>query len=111
MSGSLENDAILGGSGDDILMGRDGDDTLSGGEGYDALIGGSGADLFKISAGLGVDRIYDFNAEEGDRLSVEGQTYNIGQVGADVVLTFDTGSRLIVMGAHLNELPSGWITG
>lgn len=72
------NDSLNGGSGNDYLSGGSGRDTLIGGSGSDTLVGGSDGDLFQLSLNdLFVDRIVDFNFQEGDRigLSFSGSGY------------------------------------
>ncbi|WP_160142020.1 type I secretion C-terminal target domain-containing protein, partial [Nitrincola tapanii] len=51
VEGSLNNDAIGGGSGDNTLMGGEGDDILVGGAGNDTLWGGEGDDVFVWNLG------------------------------------------------------------
>ncbi len=72
-------DLVYGRDGDDALAGGAGDDTLLGGLGADTLSGGAGADLFIIdlstagqaeATGAAPDWITDFNAAEGDVLSL-----------------------------------------
>lgn len=58
------NDDLFGGFDDDLLVGGDGDDHLFGEFGNDILWGGKGADFF--NCGEGIDKIMDFNLEEGD---------------------------------------------
>lgn len=80
LSGNGGDDALSGGGGADSLAGGAGADTLLGGLGADTLAGGAGADLFLLQGTGAVestlsapDRITDFNAAEGDRLSLRGQ--------------------------------------
>lgn len=56
---------LYGLGGDDALIGSRHADTLIGGPGRDTLTGGAGADLFVLE---GVDRITDFEPDEGDLL-------------------------------------------
>jgi Ca2+-binding RTX toxin-like protein len=72
-------DLVYGREGDDVLDGGAGDDTLLGGTGGDTFTGGDGADLFFIdlstdgqaeATGAAPDWITDFNAAEGDVLSL-----------------------------------------
>lgn len=69
------NDNVAGDNGDDQVFGEQGNDNIGGGDGNDMLYGGHGDDLFGFVAGSGSDRIVGFNAAEGDRLDLEGQTY------------------------------------
>lgn len=57
--------ALYGLGGDDVLIGSRHSDTLIGGPGRDTMTGGAGADLFVLE---GVDRITDFEPDEGDLL-------------------------------------------
>jgi Ca2+-binding RTX toxin-like protein len=62
-----------GNRGDDLLVGGAYDDVLVGNFGDDVLVGGAGADQFRffgneIDGALDVDRIFDLNFAEGDRL-------------------------------------------
>jgi len=70
-------DLLIGGGGDDIIYGQEGNDTIHGGEGDDILSGGSGADTFVWEQGdagtetsPAVDKVIDFNVEEGDVLNL-----------------------------------------
>ncbi|MBC8093041.1 MAG: hypothetical protein H7Y15_14090 [Pseudonocardia sp.] len=67
---------LLGGGGDDSLFagneadrlrGGGGDDVLQSGNGNDTLSGGGGADLFDFG-NVGLDRVLDFSAAQGDRV-------------------------------------------
>lgn len=80
VAGRDGNDILLGFSGDDVLDGGLGNDELHGGSGDDLLIGGPGADrlfgeadadrhLFPSLEDRG-DRIFGFNAAEGDSLDL-----------------------------------------
>lgn len=65
------NDTLIGGAGNDILYGEAGDDILIIGNGFDQVYGGSGADQFVYDIGDGLaDKIFDFNAGEGDVLNI-----------------------------------------
>lgn len=86
--GSDGHDIIYAGAGDDVLYGNGGDDTLDGDEGSDLLIGGagldtlsggSGADIFRFleftdirdpANGQARERIWDFDASQGDRIDL-----------------------------------------
>ncbi|WP_454761489.1 hypothetical protein [Caulobacter segnis] len=95
--------------GDDILIGTASADTLRGGKGFDALLGGAGADTFVLEMGGDVDRVYDFSAEDGDRVHVYSDSYSVDQVGADTVVKLSDGSKMILMGVNLGGLADGWI--
>ena len=72
--GSVGDDSLYGGEGNDVLRGDDGNDLLVGGAGRDVMLGGDGADtfVFDLADNASMDVIRDFNAEEGDRIVVEG---------------------------------------
>ncbi|RYF89386.1 MAG: protease, partial [Caulobacteraceae bacterium] len=84
--GGDDIDQILGGNGADALFGDAGDDILIGGLGKDTLSGGTGKDSFTYSlvaesAAGQADRIVDFNAAQGDKVSVKGVDANTGVTG------------------------------
>lgn len=72
--GRRGNDVLIGRGNQELLDGGRGDDFLEGGGGNERLRGGTGADFFSFSRAdteLGeIDRILDFNAQEGDRLGI-----------------------------------------
>ena len=63
ITGSMQSDVLLSGSGKNTLLGRGGDDTLIAG-GYDTLTGGRGADIFVFMGSTKVV-IADFDAVGG----------------------------------------------
>ena len=102
--GGQDDDWLYGNQGSDILHGNRGndsiwagqdDDWIDGGEGGDWLWGNKGADVFHLSAGD--DVIYDFSADEGDRLEVIGfQALGYLQLGDDLLVTHEQGSVLLL---------------
>jgi serralysin len=109
--GGADNDRLHGQDGDDLMGGQDGDDYLEGGAGRDTLygdagndviVGGAGADnLFgqagadrfvflalSDSFGPARDRIFDFNAAEGDLI-------DISAIDADANLAGDQAFTLV----------------
>lgn len=75
LRGFAGDDRLVGGDGDDVLEGGLGDDILIGGPGRDTLLGGPGADRFVFtpeSRGEDVDRILDFQLDEGDQIALAG---------------------------------------
>ena len=63
-------------------------------------------------AGVGVDRVLDFHAGEGDRVYIHpGASYRLVQDGADGVIDMGGGNRLILANVQLSGLPDGWIIG
>ena len=110
--GGLGADVVHGGQGADRLEGGDGADTLSGDQGDDVLIGGAGADRFLVFAGGGVDRILDFDVQEGDRLHLDaGLSYRLRQDGADTIVDLGGGQRVVLADVRLETLGDGWIVG
>lgn len=84
--GGDDIDQLLGGNGNDALYGEAGDDIMIGSLGRDTLTGGAGKDTFSYSltseSGVGAaDRILDFNASQGDKLSVTAIDANTGLAG------------------------------
>jgi trimeric autotransporter adhesin len=87
-TGNSLNNFIVGNSGDnslfglegrDYLYGQEGFDILNGGEGRDHLSGGSGSDRFVFDgdfANMGIDRIADFSAAEGDKIRLSLSTFS-----------------------------------
>ncbi|MQY44162.1 matrixin family metalloprotease [Epibacterium sp. SM1969] len=61
-------DRLFGGERHDRLFGGRGNDKLAGGGGNDQLTGGQDADVFLFSRGA--DRVLDFDASEGDQISL-----------------------------------------
>ena len=112
LQGGIGNDLLHGGQNNDVLIGGEGDDSLSGDLGDDVLTGGLGADVFMAFAGVGVDRVLDFHAGEGDRVYIHpGASYRLVQDGADGVIDMGGGNRLILANVQLSGLPDGWIIG
>ncbi|WP_229424512.1 calcium-binding protein [Moorena producens] len=88
------NSTVRGTQGNDELTGGDGDDVLIGGFGTDTVTGGNGSDTFVLGLETTspitdpslADVITDFNAAEGDKISVTG-----GLSGEDILLeVFDS---------------------
>lgn len=96
--GGQGNDLVYGGRGDDFVSGDRGNDTLHGGFGNDTLAGGESADVFLFDAGQGNDIILDFNAGEGDRLNLGGQTYGVSEVGGSAVISLSGGGVITLLG-------------
>lgn len=100
---------LAGNGGDDILRGGHYNDILVGGEGDDLMFGGRGADTFRFfgengtlsyqkPAGNDVDRIFDLNFADGDRLDFQ----EFAKEGANAMIrSFDDLVALVNNG-------SGW---
>jgi Ca2+-binding RTX toxin-like protein len=95
-TGNGQSNLIFGGSGNDTLSGLAGSDTLTGGAGDDIFV-------FSDTDGIATDTIADFDASGNDviRLTMAGiLTFadiqaRMTQVGADVLLNFDTTDILL----------------
>ncbi len=110
--GGSGHDQIRGGQGDDSLSGGSGDDFISGDRGNDTERGGSGADIFHTFSGAGIDRVLDFNQDQGDRVMLDpGTTFTLKQVGADTVVDMGNGDQMVLVGVQLSTLRDGWIFG
>ncbi|MDR2925971.1 MAG: hypothetical protein LBU76_08530, partial [Azoarcus sp.] len=66
LSGTSENDGLVGGAGNDTLYGNGGNDILAGGTGNDTLYGGAGDDVYRFGRGDGRDMIYEGDATAGN---------------------------------------------
>ena len=85
ITGTVNADNLLAGSGVDIINGLAGNDTINGGLGNDTLTGGSGVDMFvfntNIYAAPNIDMITDFvHGVDKIQLSKSGMS-NLGAVG------------------------------
>ncbi|MBL8701647.1 MAG: calcium-binding protein [Alphaproteobacteria bacterium] len=97
--GGLGRDTISGGDGNDILIGAVGNDTLIGGAGDDNLVGGSGIDMASYrtsTAGVTVDLSVSGPQDTGgagvdNLVSIENVTGGTG----DDVLTGDAGANVL----------------
>ncbi|WP_236073621.1 calcium-binding protein [Prochlorococcus marinus] len=104
MYGGKDNDWMHGGQGDDELYGNKGVDDIYGGKGNDWFHGGQGDDVLYGNAGRdcfclseGTDKVMDFNASDGDWISMAaGTSYNLSQQGADLLVKADLGSLLLM---------------
>jgi Ca2+-binding RTX toxin-like protein len=104
LTGNLGDDGLMGDAGNDNLSGGSGSDTLAGGDGHDTLIGGMGQDFLTGGAGrdrfhlgqwqAGDDTITDFNASEGDWISLLGSQFPGLNLGALLTSQFGTGTTL-----------------
>jgi Ca2+-binding RTX toxin-like protein len=103
LSGSNENDFLVGEEMADYLSGNDGNDSLVGGDGDDTLYGGYGND--SLVGGDGDDYLYgddgnDFlvGGEGSDRFhAVYERIFNSEYFGVDVISDFETGSDKIAL--------------
>ena len=108
--GGRGDDRLLGGQDNDLLHGEDGNDFLSGDLGDDTLIGGAGSDTFYFVGTTGHDRISDFTAAEGDRISLApAVTYTLSPAGPDTLITFASGAQITLIATSSSDLAAGWI--
>ena len=100
LNGAEAADVLDGGAGADKLNGNGGNDVLTGGLGNDVLNGGSGNDTFVFGQGFGLDTIVqnDGTAVRNDLVKFttlsSTDLLSAGRVGADVVLSFNSGDKL-----------------
>ncbi len=123
LRGNQFNDTITGTSGADKIDGDGGNDTLSGGDGNDylwgntgndTLTGGNGSDTFGFGTGFGKDTITDFSHSQSDVIEFSTALFAdftavqaaSTQVGANVVITFDTNDTVTLNGITLAALQS-----
>lgn len=130
LTGLAGDDTLSGGNGVDLLFGGDGSDTLVGGFGRDTLVGGAGDDMLFggdrediHTGGSGSDQfIFNFVLDEGgdtitdfeDGLDTivllnsgfsDVSEFNLTQVGADTVISFDNGNLgLVLQGVDIATL-------
>jgi Ca2+-binding RTX toxin-like protein len=107
--GGEGNDLLLGDGGDDALYGGNGHDRLNGGVGNDLLSGGAGADTFIFKNNEGDDVIRDFNAAQGDRIDLGGQTYTAFENDEGLaVLELSGGGSVTLNGIAVGDIAADW---
>ncbi|EDX71409.1 type I secretion target GGXGXDXXX repeat protein domain protein [Coleofasciculus chthonoplastes PCC 7420] len=84
--GGSGNDTLIGGSGNDRLVGGDGNDVLTGGSGNDRLVGGDGNDV--LTGGSGNDKLTGGSGNDWF-------TFNSKNEGIDTISDFDVHRDLI----------------
>ncbi len=84
---------------------------MSGDRGNDTIWGGAGADQFNLISGAGVDRVMDFNAAEGDFVTIEGGlSYSLTFIGGDAVIDIGNGDRMTLVGiSNAGQLGANWL--
>lgn len=102
--GGPGDDYLYGGPGKDHLEGGGGKDTLRGEEGVDLLVGGPEADIFEFwldssltddaGSGQAVDKVKDFNPDEGDVLDLTKLLYEGSYAGDGSAESFENYLRL-----------------
>jgi serralysin len=122
LKGDLGDDKLSGGFGNDTLNGNEGNDILVGGSGDDVMNGGQGRDTFLFRKGDSLlagerDVINNFNPNQ-DQIKLAGwgnidaKTWLSGMVSqgqivqseANVLLSFDTGGKLLLTDVYLQNL-------
>lgn len=117
LSSSFGDDTLEGLSGNDILYGEEGNDALRGGadsdnliagDGNDTVSGGTGSDLFVFEFfGDAQENTVDFNAEEYDRIYIQGQgfvdTEDLGIGDGEVTVSFDAEGNVSINGEELTD--------
>ncbi|MGV3551085.1 hypothetical protein [Rhizobium sp.] len=110
MIGSKKGDLLQGEDGKDRIIGGKGADWIYGNGGNDRLTGGKGSDHFLFYPGDGKDVITDFDAVGGgkkqDYLGIEpSHTFEQRDTKAGLLLEFDDGGSLLLLGVHkLNKM-------
>jgi uncharacterized repeat protein (TIGR01451 family) len=108
--GNFGDDQLFGNLGDDQLYGGQGNDVLTGGAGNDLLQGGLGADTYVFDVNSGADQINGFDQASGDRLSLSGQTYTLGNSSdGDVLLLLSGGGTLELNGITQAQFSPGFV--
>jgi serralysin len=102
LNGGDGADSLYGDNGGDILRGGNGNDFLNGGSGADHLYGGAGNDRFYFGVtdlGTGVDKIFDFNTSDGDRIDLRNllssYTDGVDDIADFITLTESSGNTTI----------------
>jgi len=97
--GGTGSETIRGGQGSDVMTGGAGNDWLSGDLGDDTISGGAGADIFHTFAGVGIDRVLDFNSAQGDRVMLDpGTSYTLRFDGANMIVDMGGSDQLVLVG-------------
>jgi VCBS repeat-containing protein len=98
------NDTLNAGAGNDIVVAHGGNDDITGGTGNDRLIGGSGNDTYRFAAGDGNDTIEETkgSADTVVITDANGPTPTLAKVGNDLVITYNGGETITVVGHFLN---------
>ena len=87
----------------DHLIGGTGNDRLVSGAGNDVLTGGKDADTFVFAVNAvaeGINRITDFNADEGDMLEIDQADFGVTSLSD---ITFNAGTNELFVGGTYND--------
>lgn len=107
--GGGDDDRLFGDYGKDTLYGGAGDDDLNGGLGDDLLSGGAGADTFIFGRNEGDDVIRNFNAKDGDRIDVLGQTYTVTENNEGfAVIDLPGGGSITLNSINVADVENNW---
>ena len=109
VTGSGNADIIIGNDQNNQLDGGAGDDIIDGGLGRNNIKGGEGADTFIYSGGI--DRIHDFNPDEGDVIKLGAEYSDVQQTNRGTLLSFEDGGQLILCGISATDLQADWFFG
>ncbi len=93
LTGTGDEDILIGSGGSETLDGGDGNDVLIGNGGADMLTGGTGDDLFGfLQPGDGMDEITDFNnTSEQDQIAISAANFGGGlTAGMDASAVFES---------------------
>ena len=109
--GNSGSNIFFGLGGNDRLDGRDGADQIVGGIDNDILQGGGGEDIFFFNADDGQDLIVDYVVAD-DTITffgVDRATVSATQVGANVLITYDTDDRITIQNQDVSDFdPMGF---
>lgn len=108
--GGQGSDWVHGGQGSDYVFGGLGNDTVNGGAGDDVLEGGAGADIFVFARNQGRDVVTDFSFEEGDRLDLQGQLYELSATTDGYAqLTLEDGGIVVLQGVTEDQFADNYL--
>jgi Ca2+-binding RTX toxin-like protein len=107
--GNENDDTIFGGQGADTVIGGQGNDFIYGNEGNDILFGNEGADRFIFGGVTGIDVILDFNFGQGDRISLQGQSFTLSSASDGDALLLFVGGSLELNGIARTAFQAGFV--
>jgi Ca2+-binding RTX toxin-like protein len=105
LTGTWQNEILIGGAGNDNLNGGAGNDTLIGGTGNNTLTGGTGADTFVISNG-GHDTIMDYSKTDGDKVDISSVLNTSAGDHLEVIKNADGSVKLDILNSSNVEKAS-----
>jgi Ca2+-binding RTX toxin-like protein len=113
ITGSTNNDGIIGLTGDDLISGGKGNDTIRGGLGDDEMSGGNGSDTFVFyGEDKGHDVIKDFDIEgpvlDYLEISVSIESITKSGGGDDTLIHFDNGATVLLDGVEKADFVDYW---